>query len=90
MSGLTQKQRHALDLMFEAHRRYPNERYEAATCSDATFLDSTWPVFLNHRTAKALIEKRLVTVIERDPDEGWSIALTDDVLASRGMTRGRS
>lgn len=84
---LTTYQRRALDLMLEAHRRYPNERYEAATCSGPTFLDDTWPVFLNFHTARALMTKGLVTAIEKDPEEGWSIALTDEVLISRGMSR---
>jgi hypothetical protein len=76
---LTNEQRTALALLQDMRRRYPEESWDGATCSEATWphLGQTWPAFINWRTARSLQRLGFVTTEYVGPDEGSTITLTD-------------
>lgn len=76
---LNAKQREAMLMLQDMRRRYPGEHCDGTACSDSTWfaLGTTWPAYINYRTAGALQRRGLVTTEYIGPDEGSDITLTD-------------
>lgn len=75
---LNKAQREALLILQDMRARYPDENCDGTACSDSTWfaLGTTWPAFINYRTAGALQRRGLVTTEYVGPDEGSDITLT--------------
>jgi hypothetical protein len=85
---LTAEQRRAMEMLQRRREQYPDEAWDGATTSDATWPDPLlrgarveWPAFINWRTAQTLERRGLLTYEYIGPDEGATLTLTTAGLA---------
>jgi hypothetical protein len=80
-ASMTFEQRRAMEMLQRRREAYPEQPWDGATISDATWPDYRhsrveWPAFVNWRTAQALERRGLLTYVYIGPDEGATLTLT--------------
>jgi len=80
---LTVEQRQAMEMLQRRREQYPDEPWDGATISGATWPDDPrrgarveWPAFINWRTAQWLARRGLLTYEYIGPEEGAQLTLT--------------